>query len=140
MKFQYIVCYCSTINPIKRYCANRCISIHRMLLFNMISLISSLYASLYFNTSYVTVQLIKDMQIKRSTNISIHRMLLFNLWQRFGFLPFNGFQYIVCYCSTSENMKRSKNWLTNFNTSYVTVQPREKQAFEKRNTFLALIF
>ena len=118
--FQYILCYGSTV---------------------FISAIGVQF--LYFNTSYVTVQLLKKFFIKLYKKISIHLMLRFNIMRSFAWqstikisihlmLRFNKatwsyivdigiFQYILCYGSTTF-VDGIENVLFYFNTSYVTVQ------------------
>ena len=91
-----------------------------MLLFNS-CIPSSECLSIYFNTSHVTVQHEKELNIQvkdrfqyiscycsteykylsiSSVRISIHLMLLFNSFAMFNLFLTFPFQYISCYCST----------------------------------------
>ena len=80
-----------------------------MLRFNILVFMKLLYSSLYFNTSYVTVQL------KYAFNADVY---LFR------------FQYILCYGSTFLYIVAIVKELSYFNTSYVTVQPVSSNAFQ----------
>ena len=97
-KFQYILCYGSTIsrNFTQRFLAD-------------------------FNTSYVTVQPPPYVRVTNNSFISIHPMLRFNSHTATQPHSHTGFQYILCYGSTGSK-RRMSQLSFDFNTSYVTVQ------------------
>ena len=59
-----------------------------------------MHTFLNFNTSYVTVQLLKKFFIKLYKKISIHLMLRFNYGWYSNIWIRRKFQYILCYGST----------------------------------------
>ena len=81
MKFQYILCYGSTVLTVPNVCG---------------------------------------------VDISIHPMLRFNYLINNNFVGAKKFQYILCYGSTKRRSGQ-RNFVQNFNTSYVTVQPQARR-------------
>ena len=97
------------------------ISIHLMLRFNFFALLNSRRKP-YFNTSYVTVQLLWVDLFLIYQNISIHLMLRFNLDTKAPTESMPNFN--TSYVTVQLVPKLVPICpLYNFNTSYVTVQP-----------------
>ena len=69
------------------------ISIHLMLLFNLLSVVC-VVTLVYFNTSNVTIQQLRVIHVAGLIKISIHLMLLFNSTVGAVTFPFPSFQYI----------------------------------------------
>ena len=127
-------------------CVSGCvISIHLMLWFNLCDFLQGIQLIIfqyilccgstmstnttkdknsYFNTSYVVVQQHHLKTLQNLKSISIHLMLWFNitvfLWDN---ISIKRFQYILCCGSTIKNTKTTLSF-SNFNTSYVVVQPQ----------------
>ena len=122
--FQYILCYGSTylIN-------NNFVGAHKfqyILCYGSTKiLIGMIVQILYFNTSYVTVQLNSTSENGSPCAISIHPMLRFNVVLSMFFI-------CMVYFNTSYVTVQPSNQLSflpktkNFNTSYVTVQLYQK--------------
>ena len=122
-KFQYILCYGSTLTSLRSINFLNEISIHLMLRFNLGTMYHPLHGAVisihlmlrfngqrrygfaqphfHFNTSYVTVQQIYVFIIGTYKCISIHLMLRFN--PELAPRPWSNleFQYILCYGSTT---------------------------------------
>ena len=117
-----------SIHPMLRFniCTGRMcimkkhISIHPMLRFNVQFLLIILFV-FYFNTSYVTVQLVVKLMFYKF--FSFQYILCYGSTE----IPFKKmegffvFQYILCYGSTSLALLTARRKV-HFNTSYVTVQ------------------
>ena len=95
--FQYISCYClsntdafkTLESSIFQYISCYCLSTLLLL---------TVGCSSYFNTSHVTVYLLKLRKKSLPELISIHLMLLFIGFNKEGILRLCKFQYISCYC------------------------------------------
>ena len=98
--FQYISCYCLSVQKMLELCWIR-ISIHLMLLFIGTGMARKRIIENNFNTSHVTVY--------RDQNCN----------SRCGWI----FQYISCYCLSKHTPEREQVQ-RNFNTSHVTVYQR----------------
>ena len=102
-EFQYILCYGSTLllNPLKFL--NKLFQYILCYGSTKIKFLGFL-CQVYFNTSYVTVQLQIIMTFIQHKNISIHPMLRFNVKPNLIICSVSWFQYILCYGSTENKI------------------------------------
>ena len=121
-KFQYILCYGSTISP---FIPSKLLSIFQYILCygsTLPFLDKRLFKKYYFNTSYVTVQQVFWSWFYFYSKISIHPMLRFN--NMLGVFHAMSWNFNTSYVTVQlQALLLLINHLPNFNTSYVTVQP-----------------